>query len=157
MIPAFFRMLMVSLGRRRPPDFVVGGHQDPYLLRWWLIPRNPFFNVYLHRFLRSDEDRALHDHPWANVSVLLDGSYIEHTRPQGGVHAKKELKAGDLRIRFSGKLAHRVELHQGPCWTLFITGPRYRIWGFHCEKKWIPWQRFVDVRDSGAIGAGCEG
>jgi hypothetical protein len=47
----------------RPPDFVIGG-DSPYMLRWWIIPRNKFFNIYLHRFLRSDDDRALHDHPW---------------------------------------------------------------------------------------------
>ena len=42
------------------PHMVIGGAEDPYLLRWYLIPRNPFVNVYLHKFLRSDDDRALH-------------------------------------------------------------------------------------------------
>ena len=43
-----------ALGRQ--PDFVVGKPEDPYLLRWWVIPRNKRFNVYLHKFLRSDDD-----------------------------------------------------------------------------------------------------
>lgn len=47
----------------RAPDFYIGGNANPYLLRWWVIPRNRFFNVYLHKFLRDDDDRALHDHP----------------------------------------------------------------------------------------------
>ena len=47
------------------PDFVVGAYQ---LERWWLIPRNRFLNVYLHRFDHSDEDRALHDHMYLNLS-----------------------------------------------------------------------------------------
>ena len=50
--------------QRRAPDFVIGGSDNPYLLRWFLIPRNPVFNVYLHKFMRSDDDRALHTHPW---------------------------------------------------------------------------------------------
>jgi hypothetical protein len=50
----------------------------PALRRHLLIPRNPIFNVYLHHFLRSDDDRALHDHPWINLSLLLDGCYLEH-------------------------------------------------------------------------------
>ena len=58
----------------RTPDLVIGGWDDPYLLRWWLIPRNRWFNVYLHLFLRSDDDRALHDHPWFNLSFLLEGA-----------------------------------------------------------------------------------
>lgn len=35
---------------------------------------------------RSDDDRALHDHPWVNMSILLEGTYTEHTIAQGGVH-----------------------------------------------------------------------
>lgn len=142
---------------RRPPDVVIGGHRRPYLRRWWVIPRNPLFNVYLHEFLRSDDDRALHDHPWPNASFLLRGSYTEHTIDAGGINRRTVLKAGDRRIRWTGRIAHRIELHDGPCWTLFITGPRYRQWGFHCpEQGWIHWRRFTDPTDAGAIGKGCD-
>src|SRR4051795_4015193 len=63
----------------REPDFYIGGKVNPYLVRWWVIPRNRFFNVYLHKFLRDDDDRALHDHPWISLSFILRGGYIEHT------------------------------------------------------------------------------
>lgn len=142
---------------RRAPDFVIGGAERPYLRRWFVIPRNAVFNVYLHQFLRSDDDRALHDHPWANCSVLLRGSYIEHTIAAGGIHQRRFLVAGEVRMRWSGRFAHRVELFDGPCWTLFITGPRYREWGFHCpDQGWIPWHRFTADNDSGAVGRGCD-
>jgi hypothetical protein len=65
---------LIARAQRRSPDFVIGGDERPYLLRWWVIPRNKVFNVYLHLFLRSDDDRALHDHPWANASMLLRGA-----------------------------------------------------------------------------------
>lgn len=142
---------------RRPPDVVIGGHDRPYLRRWWVIPRNRFFNVYLHEFLRSDDDRALHDHPWANCSVLLRGAYTEHTIQAGGIHAAEVFDAGSVHVRLSGTIAHRIELHEGPCWTLFITGPRYRQWGFHCpEQGWVHWERFTAADDPGAIGKGCD-
>ena len=60
------------------PHFIVGGVKQPYLKRWYIIPRNTFFNIYLHQFLRDDDDRALHDHPSDNLSIILRGSYIEH-------------------------------------------------------------------------------
>ncbi len=63
---------------KREPDFHVGGKEDPYMLRWWLIPRNKYFNIYLHKFLRDDEDRATHGHPWKSLSIVLKGDYIEH-------------------------------------------------------------------------------
>lgn len=147
---------LIARVQRRAPDFVIGGAERPYLRRWWLIPRNPLLNVYVHQFMRSDDDRALHDHPWANCSVLLRGAYVEHTIAAGGVHKFEVLLAGAIRMRWSGRLAHRVELFDGPCWTLFITGPRYRQWGFHCERGWIHWKRFTAADDHGAIGPGCD-
>jgi hypothetical protein len=145
---------LIRLAHRRAPDFIVGGLDDPYLLRWWVIPRNRLCNVYLHRFLRSDDDRALHDHPWVNLSILLRGSYVEHTIRAGGVHLATPRTAGDLKLRGPGH-AHRIELVDGACWTLFLTGPRLRVWGFHCAKGWVRWEAFVDGRDAGAVGRGC--
>jgi hypothetical protein len=149
--------LWIARAQRRKPDFVIGGAESPYLRRWWLIPRNPVFNVYLHQFLRSDDDRALHDHPWASMSIILRGRYLEHTIDAGGIHQRRLLTAGDRRVRLTGKFAHRVELVDGPCWTLFITGPRYREWGFHCpERGWVPWEEFTAPHDIGSIGRGCD-
>ncbi len=140
---------------RRAPDFVIGGGEDPYLRRWWVIPRNRFVNVYLHQFLRSDDDRALHDHPWANCSILLRGEYTEHTIRAGGVHCAEVMRAGAVRVRLLGSMAHRIELHGGPCWTLFVTGPVYRRWGFHCRTRWVHWREFTARDDRGSIGRGC--
>jgi hypothetical protein len=144
---------------RRPPDVVIGEPDRPYLRRWWLIPRNRFFNAYLHQFLRSDDDRALHDHPWVNCSILLRGSYTEHTIQAGGIHKAEVLSAGTVRFRRTGAFAHRIELHDGPCWTLFITGPRYRQWGFHCPQQgWVHWEDFTAEADDGTLttGRGCD-
>lgn len=146
----FFKRIADS----RAPDFIVGGAEDPYMLRWWVIQRNRLFNIYLHRFLRSDDDRALHDHPWLNASLILDGGYTEHTISAGGVNHKKVYRAGSIKLRRS-VAAHRVELTEGECWSLFITGPVVRTWGFHCPSGWRPWREFVSGRDKGDVGRGC--
>lgn len=129
---------LIRHATRRPPDKVIGGPDRPYLLRWHLV-RTRLLGIYLHRFLRSDDDRALHDHPWANVSILLRGEYTEHT-PEGS----SVLRAPRIRVRLSARLAHRIELHAGPCWTLFIRGPVTREWGFHCADGWVHWTEFTD-------------
>jgi hypothetical protein len=149
----FSRLKRVANARR--PDVLIGKPDDTYMERWWVIPRNRFFNVYLHHFLRSDDDRALHDHPWLNASILLYGRYTEHTVAAGGVHHRKEYGAGNIKLR-GPRYAHRVELTHGPCWSLFITGPNVREWGFHCPQGWRPWQQFVDSNNSGHIGKGCD-
>lgn len=144
----------VALSRR--PDFIIGGEEKPYLKRWFVIPRNPVAGAYLHQFLRDDDDRALHDHPYAfNCSVLLEGEYIEHTIERGGIHIRDHRKAGDWKFRL-GPAPHRIELIGKSCWTLFLTGPRIRNWGFHCpDKGFIPWQTFTKANSPGEIGIGC--
>lgn len=145
--------LFAQLGRvaERKPDVNIGKLDDTYMRRWWVIPRNRVFNIYLHHFLRSDDDRALHDHPWWNVSILLWGRYTEHTIAAGGVNNRVEYSAGAMKFR-GAKYAHRVELTNGPCWSLFITGPKIREWGFHCPAGWRHWKEFTDPTNTGRKG-----
>lgn len=157
------REAILRWARAREPHFIIGGRDRPYLLRWWLIPRNPVLNIYVHQFLRSDDDRALHDHPYLwNVSWLMAGNYMEWIPSSAGSQVPLPMfrKSGDV-VRRWGPAPHRIQLHRAggeeiACWTLFITGPRVREWGFHCARGWIPWQQFTDARDAGAIGKGCE-
>jgi len=131
------------------PDFVIGLPEDPYLIRWWMIPRNREGNHYRHCILKSDDDRALHDHPWDSVSVVLEGVLKEH------------LSDGSSRILEIGKPyfrkatdAHRLEVIEGPVWTDFFTGPKVREWGFHCPQGWVHWKEFT-AENPGEIGRGC--
>lgn len=148
----------IELTTRRAPDFVIGGPARPYLRRWWVIARNWLMNLYLHEFRRSDDDRALHDHPWLfNVSILLRGKYLEHTK-----RGVKLLQAPEVKFRF-GPAPHRIELFNDrdtgepiPCWSLFITGPRVREWGFLCPRGWVHWRDFTAPGDKGAVGKGCD-
>jgi len=150
-----FRWLL-PIAFSREPDFIVGGLKNPYLKRWFVIPRNRFFNIYLHHFLRSDDDRALHDHSYSSISIILRGSYVEHTIAAGGIHHRQQLSEGQIKIRLSGAFAHRIEVDK-PCWTLFITGPRYREWGFHCaDRGWVAWQDFTNPDNPGETGRGCD-
>lgn len=147
--------------RSRSPDFIVGTEADPYMLRWYAIPRNKLFNIYLHEFVRSNDPRALHDHPWVNLSIIVQGCYVEHTIAAGGIHRRIEYSAGTLRLR-SPFFAHRVEIAPGTRpRTIFITGPVLRQWGFHCRLGWRSFKDFVrivpgpDGSRVSQIGEGC--
>lgn len=181
---------LISRARRRPCDFIIGGEREPYMLRWWLTPWSGWYRdikeedltwwqwlitrlpgAYLHRILRSDDDRALHDHPWCNISILLEGQYVEHVILPGGIHERTYRQAGCVTARWA-KTAHRLEiiapvigyrnniaLH-GPhvrAWSLFLFGFRLRHWGFHCpERGWVHWREFTNPADGGAtVGKGC--
>lgn len=127
--------LQKRVAQKRPPDFITS---NGYVRRWWIIPRNRFFNIYLHHIILSDE-RPPHDHPWCNLSFLLIGSYIEHRILAGGVHIQKRYVAGNLKLR-RAKTAHRLALDNGECWSLFFTGPVIREYGFHYPTGWRHWK-----------------
>lgn len=96
----------------RPCDVRIPGTPTipAYMLRWWKIMRNAFFNVYFHQVFRSDDDAALHDHPWWSFSIVLEGGYFEHRIADGGVHAKTWYGPGSVLFRRAGSVAHRLEL-----------------------------------------------
>ena len=109
-----------------------------YLIRRYLLPRNQLLNIYLHKFLGSDDDRALHDHPWVSMSIVLKGQLIEH-RPNenSGV-----IKRGKITFR-TPRFQHRIELPAGEtATTIFITGPVVRTWGFVCPQGWMSWKQY---------------
>lgn len=163
----------------RKPDMIIGPENEEYLHRWYVIPRNREENIYLHKFLRSDDDRALHDHPWSwNFSWLLDGCYDEQTfdgdsnldedgigfyRADGSLPGKKMTARleGDWVTRI-GPAPHRVVLRGSAVWTLFITGPVMRKWGFYCPKGWRDSDLFLEATDGvrhvtgfSKVGRGC--
>lgn len=149
MIHHHLHRLLRRYAERHTPDFVIGAG---YLYRWWLIPRNPICNIYLHQIRADDDDRALHTHPWINCSIVLDGGYWEHV--SGGKAIPR--RAGSIVFRWPST-AHRLELvNSQPAWTLFITGPRVREWGFWCGERFVHWRDFTAPGKPGQIGRGCE-
>lgn len=150
---------------RRRPDEIIGGSEDPCLLRWHLWKRRRTGSGFLHLFLRDDDPRALHDHPWASLSVVLRGGYFELTPAPDGTLERRWYGAGRVILRRDAARPHRIELARDrdggrrPCLTLFLTGPVVPQWGFHCPQGWVPWRRYVAPdRDSasGRIGRGCD-
>lgn len=135
-----------------------------YLLRWHLIPRNRFFNIYLHKFIGNDDERALHDHPWDSFSIRIKGELKEIFKTEqehtlgiffGALFDVLEVRRVPRFCCRRAEFAHRLKLiGDKPCWTIFITGPVKREWGFHCKKGWQHWSTMT-TKDGKMIG-GCE-
>ena len=153
-----------AIADTRPPDLVIGDPANPYLLRWWVIPRvEKEERIYLHKMLRSDDDRALHDHPADNVSLILEGGYDEVVpvctdRPNGPQMVLPR-RAGDVIVRRAAD-AHRLVMRESATWSLFTMGPTIREWGFHCPKGWRSWGEFCTTdgegKNTGQLGRGCD-
>jgi hypothetical protein len=122
---------------KRTPYF----HLEGYMNRWWLLKPRKWLPISarVHEIIRSDDDRALHDHPWSYVSIILRGGYWEHT-PDG---KRKYYGAGSILYRPYTSI-HRLEIPEGTtATTLFIMGPYKQGWGFHTPEGKIPWREYI--------------
>lgn len=144
--------LLDKLGRKR---IVMDRVNDqPYLERYYLFlkdRKNFPFNVFLHKFLKSDPD-DVHDHPWPYATLILKGGYYEWIPDfdkTGRKIGETQYWRGPGHFRVcSADSFHRVELKKDvECWTLFMPGPQKKDWGFLVNKdssqQWIQWQQYL--------------
>ena len=166
----WLRNALLWLSARLPKPRVIYDREGgtPYLSRWYLIgnfntdvefagqsseptKRRPF-ELYLHRFHRSDDDSTLHNHPWRwALSLVLVGGYSEERRVGDRVVRRN---VWPLRFNFvRGSDYHRVDLFGQDAWTLFLVGPKVSSWYFWDRdlKARMHWRRFIDVKRNGAV------
>lgn len=126
---------------------------EPYLERYYVFlkDRERFpFNVFLHKFLKSDPD-DVHDHPWPYATLILKGGYYEWTpmfnsRGEKIGETRNWRGPGHFRICKSTSY-HRIELCPNvECWTLFMPGPQQREWGFLVNNSWISSDEYLENR-----------
>ena len=145
--------LLDRLGRKRIVMDRV--ENEPYLERYYLFlkDRKRFpFNIFLHKFLKSDPD-DVHDHPWPYATVILKGGYwewIPHFDTVGRKTGEYQVWRGPGHFRISkASSSHRIELDPDiTAWTLFMPGPKQRDWGFLVKNQWIQWEQYLKQRKS---------
>ena len=145
--------LLDRLGRKRIVMDRV--ENEPYLERYYLFlrERERFpFNVFLHKFLKSDPD-DVHDHPWPYATLILKGGYwewIPHFDTVGRKTGEYQVWRGPGHFRVSkANSFHRIELDPDiTAWTLFMPGPKQRDWGFLVKNQWIQWEQYLKQRKS---------
>ena len=115
----------------------------PYLERYYLFlkdRKNFPFNIFLHKFLKSDTDN-LHDHPWSFISIPIYPGYWEYLE-----NKEKPIWRGPLNIKYvTANTFHRVELDNkyNYCWSLFIPLKQERDWGFKTQDGWVDNQKYL--------------
>lgn len=90
----------------------------------------PLGSIRLHHWFHSDDARYFHDHPWWFLTLILAGGYTD-ANPAGN----DRMTPGTIRYR-PALHSHTVKVDPGGCWSILITGPKTRRWGFWVGKKW---------------------
>lgn len=160
----------------RKPDLVIGPPDNPQTLRWIIFSWRGW-QLALHKWLRSDEDRAPHDHKGHNISFILSRQgYSELVREYAGTWLpsvwQKDGTGAIYRDLWWDRSAwtphfrhaetpHRIALYdERPVWSLWFRYPPYRRWGFWCPKGWVDADDFLSSKDyygegSSTTGRGC--
>jgi len=124
-----------------------------YLWRLRLIPVvilngrkfTPPFNAFLHVFLRSDHDRALHDHPWASTSINIWGKCREiymHDTPRVFVERCRTIPW--LKpVHRPASWRHMMILDSKFAVTLFFVGFKVREWGFWPNNIFVHYKDYL--------------
>ncbi len=164
---AVLKRWLITYAKKRP--YI---HIDDYMSRWWIIPykfehafrffENPLgwllqrfdIAIRVHEILRSDSDRAYHDHPWSYISILLEGGYYEVCPEEDGPRCIPTLIGRSYRRRYYpvGSVIYRGIAHKHrlmlvgkqPVTTLFITLGKKQSWGFYPSNGiFVPYKDYL--------------
>ena len=117
----------------------LGLPECPYVYRWRFEIR-PLGSLRIHHWVGPDDDRAFHDHPWRFVTLVVKGGYTDRN-PDGEDH----VRAPAVRLR-EAVHRHTVIPDPGGAWTVLITGPRIRTWGFWQDGKFRKARRWFESK-----------
>lgn len=140
------RKILFTLGRRRWR--ICADRLGDYMHRWYIF--TPWFGLRVHKILRGDGDRHMHDHPFHFWSFILFGTYIEHLPA-----SQNPLRIQPTRQRtfrpgmvnaHRAEDVHLLELPAGPVWTFVVTSAYKREWGFETEIGWVHNKEYEDYK-----------
>jgi hypothetical protein len=124
----------------------------PYLERYYILHNGDYSwlpGIYLHKFVSSDEDPELHNHPWGtSLSLILSGGYTEEQRfklaPSTYQVEYNKFGPGFFNLVRRDDF-HRIELDENPTWTLFFSGDRQQDWGFWSQDtgEFLHWEEHI--------------
>lgn len=122
-------------------------HIGDYMKRW-IVKLPTGHTVRVHRILRADADDEMHNHPFAFVSLILSGGYLEQIYVcEGELHHKVQIWRRPFSLnRCSIETRHKIcWVPPGGAWTLVLAQPKAQSWGFFLEpdQTFVPWREFI--------------
>lgn len=109
----------------------LGKIECPYAYRYVFLFFG--FGLRVHVWLRSDDKRYKHSHPWWFCTLVVKGSYKDVYDSEGQEKSDK-LNRFSFRFRKSNH-KHYVDIPEGGCVTILLTGRPKQKWGFWIDGK----------------------
>lgn len=121
----------------------IGLKECPYLTRTilWIGP----WSLRYHVFWRSDEERALHDHPWAFLTFPLNTYREEYMPPFADQSLFRDVKRFRFHYRHWGFIHRVIVPSNKPARTFVWTFRKRSSWGFWVGKQYLPWRNWFGI------------
>lgn len=134
-----------------------------YMERYWLF--NPYpvsgaksryswlpLSIRIHKIVKPDDDRHLHDHPWNARTFILKGWYNEIRQAEGiqslfGDFVNLQRTKGDTACLSFGEYHRITEVSEGGVYTLFVTGKYRGTWGFLVDGLKVHYKKYLGLEE----------
>jgi hypothetical protein len=118
--------------------------------RYQLV-KTRWFNIYLHQLYAPTWHPECHDHPWGFIAILLKRGYLERVvrmDPETLYTEDIRRRPGSILFR-PATFAHNVITPYGESWSLILTTPKSRDWGFKpCDRPYDPSKPYKEYIDA---------
>lgn len=150
-LPMVFNFLF-SIAKRRPYQHIYGAQDKKlYMERYWLF--NPYLSsgadrktkwfpisIRIHKIVKPDNDRHMHDHPWNARTFIVKGWYREERINSAFLRQKGE----SCRLKF--KEYHKItHVSYDGVYTIFISGKYRGTWGFLVNGLKIKYKKYLGL------------
>jgi hypothetical protein len=123
--------------------YMLSSTKDALRLAGKKIPWEFPISIRLHRIMREDRDRDLHDHPWDARTIILAGWYFED-RMNDPSNLKSlgrisHWRSAGQTAKLSFNEYHKItDVSPNGVWTLFITFKYRGTWGYLVNGEKVP-------------------
>jgi len=152
---------------KKTPYTHIYGEQDKelYMERYWLF--NPYpesgeksryswfpLSIRIHKIVKPDNDRDLHDHPWNARTFIMKGWYTEErffnrfkilTGETVDLHSYHSRRTGDTSCLNFGEYHRITRVSEGGVYTLFVTGKYRGTWGFLVDGLKVSYKKYLGL------------
>jgi len=149
--PKVFNYLL-NKAKKTPYNNIYGVEDgELYMERYWLF--NPYpesggkrrrnwfpLSIRIHKIVKPDNDRHLHDHPWNARTFILKGWYNEERFNGWCRH-----RTGDTASLNFGEYHRITAVCEGGVYTLFVTGKYRGTWGFLVDGLKVNYKKYLGL------------
>jgi len=149
--PKVFNYLL-NKAKKTPYSNIYGVEDNElYMERYWLFNAYPESGgkrkfdwfplaIRIHKIVKPDNDRHLHDHPWNARTFILKGWYKEERKGESFTREQ-----GDTcRLNFGEY--HRInQICDGGVYTMFVTGKYRGTWGFMVDGLKVHYKKYLGL------------